>query len=75
MKPELAALPLALEELQVPSPPGQNVLSVYLDTGPGRTDGPAYLFAFRDGSKALRHTTHRLNRPRSTPPSRMPSDI
>jgi len=57
MKPELAALPLALEELQVPSPPGQNVLSVYLDTGPGRTDGPAYLFAFRDGCKALRHTT------------------
>jgi peptide subunit release factor 1 (eRF1) len=57
MKPELAALPLALKELQAPSPPGRSVLSVYLDTGPARTNGPAYLFTFRDGCKALRLTT------------------
>jgi peptide chain release factor subunit 1 len=57
MKPELTALPLAVKELQMPSPPGRSVLSVYLHTGPGRIDGPAYLFIFRDGCKALRLTT------------------
>lgn len=32
------------------------VLSAYLDTSPDRTDGPAWLFALRDGCKAIRPT-------------------
>jgi len=54
MKTESTTLAPLLTVLQESFPPDQSILSVYLDTGPGRTDGPAYLFAFRDGCKALR---------------------
>lgn len=47
-------LPTALTTLSSAVPTDGHVLSVYLDTGPTQTKGPAYLFAYRDGCKALR---------------------
>src|SRR6185437_2190266 len=54
MKTESTTLSPLLKILQESFPTDHGILSVYLDTDPSRTDGPAYLFAFRDGCKALR---------------------
>lgn len=51
-----ATLPEFITTLQQTPPPPGGVLSVYLDTGPSRGAGQAYLLAFRDGCKALRST-------------------
>lgn len=48
------AVPAALRTLPDAFAPGEYVLSIYLETGPQRMDGPAYLLAYRDGCKALR---------------------
>ncbi|MCC7104261.1 MAG: host attachment protein [Chloroflexi bacterium] len=53
MLTDVRSLPAALDELQSRPMPG-GVLSVYLDTSPGRTAFQAYLLAYRDGCKQIR---------------------
>jgi hypothetical protein len=43
-----------LDGLRATAPPDNGVLSVYLDTSPGRVLGQAYLLAYRDHCKMLR---------------------
>jgi peptide subunit release factor 1 (eRF1) len=44
----------ALETLRRTEPPGERVLSVYLDVSPGAVFGRSYLLAFRDARRRLR---------------------
>jgi peptide subunit release factor 1 (eRF1) len=51
-----STLPGVIKSLREITAPGDRVLSVYLDTSPGRIAGQAYLLAYRDACKALRET-------------------
>jgi hypothetical protein len=48
------AIPAVLEALRDTAPPSGGVLSVYLDTSPGRVANQAYLLQYRDQCKRLR---------------------
>jgi len=55
MPHKLATIPISEALHILPQRLGNaTVLSAYLDTSPGRTDGPAWTFALRDGCKAIR---------------------
>jgi peptide chain release factor subunit 1 len=54
MMTDVRPLPAILAELQETPPPAGGVLSVYLDTSPGRIAGQAHLLAYRDACKAIR---------------------
>jgi peptide subunit release factor 1 (eRF1) len=51
-----STLPGTIKSLREITAPGDRVLSVYLDTSPGRIAGQAYLLAYRDACKAPRET-------------------
>jgi peptide subunit release factor 1 (eRF1) len=64
MATETLTIPALLDHLRATPAPGGRVLSVYLDTSPGRLAGQAYRMALQDGCDAVRATLDPAERER-----------
>ncbi|HEU4792234.1 MAG TPA: VLRF1 family aeRF1-type release factor, partial [Nitrolancea sp.] len=60
---DLNAIPDVLQALRETAPPGNGVLSVYLDTSVHRIQGQAYRLAFREAGRTIRSDLETAPRP------------